>query len=72
VAGVGALVLHHISRRYSGRQIQEEAGRVFPQTVVARDFDLFRVVKQREVEQLDVRQRGDSNLPGDSSGESKG
>ncbi len=59
-AKVGTLVLHHISRRYSGKQILDEATPIFPDTVVARDFDLFRVVKQRELERLDVRQRGAS------------
>ncbi len=57
-AGVKYLVLHHISRRYSGRQILEEAARVFPDTAVAKDFDLFRVVKQKPIEREDVRQRG--------------
>ncbi len=58
-AGVKYLVLHHISRRYSGKQIQEEAARIFPEVTVARDFDLFRVVKQKPVEREDVRQRAD-------------
>lgn len=58
-AGVKTLVLHHISRRYSGRQILEEATPVFPETFVARDFDLYRLVKQRGVERLDVRQRAE-------------
>ena len=55
--GVRHLVLHHVSRRYSNRQIQDEAVSVFPNTVVARDFDLFRVIKQRELEREDVRRR---------------
>jgi ribonuclease Z len=58
-AGVKYLVLHHISRRYSGRQIQEEAARIFPDVAVAKDFDLFRVVKQQPVEREDVRQRAE-------------
>jgi ribonuclease Z len=60
-AGVKYLVLHHVSRRYSGRQIQEEAARIFPNVAVAKDFDLFRVVKQRPIEREDVRQRADDN-----------
>jgi ribonuclease Z len=55
--GVRHLVLHHISRRYANRQIQEEAASVFPDTVVARDFDLFRVIKQRGLEREDIRRR---------------
>jgi ribonuclease Z len=56
-AGVKQLVLHHISRRYNSQQILAEAEPVFPDTFVARDFDLFRVVKQKPVEREDVRQR---------------
>ncbi|MGC8780741.1 MAG: MBL fold metallo-hydrolase [Anaerolineae bacterium] len=56
-AGVKNLVLHHISRRYNSRQILDEATPIFPATFVARDFDLFRVVKQKPLEREDVRQR---------------
>lgn len=56
-AGVKQLVLHHISRRYTGRQVLDEATPVFPETAVAKDFDLFRVVKQRPIEREDARQR---------------
>jgi ribonuclease Z len=59
-AGVRALVLHHISRRYAARQILEEAAPIFPETYVARDFDLYRLVKQRGIERLDVRERGET------------
>jgi ribonuclease Z len=59
-AGVKHLVLHHISRRYSSQQILAEATPIFPDTSVARDFDLFRVVKQKPVEREDVRQRAES------------
>ncbi len=55
-AGVKNLVLHHISRRYNSRQILDEATPIFPATFVARDFDLFRVVKQKPLERADVRQ----------------
>lgn len=47
-AGVGSLILTHISRRYRGDQVLEEAREVFPQTYVARDFDRFQV-KRGEV-----------------------
>ncbi len=59
-AGVRHLVLHHISRRYSSQQILAEATPIFPNTTVAKDFDLFRVVKQKPVEREDVRQRPES------------
>ncbi len=71
-AGVKNLVLHHVSRRYSGKQIQEEAATVFPETYVARDFDLFRLVKQKPLEREDVRARAEgtpSALNGERSGE---
>ena len=58
------LVLHHVSRRYRSSQILEEAQAVFPNTVVAKDFDLFRVVKHKLVEHEDVRQRpGEADQP---------
>jgi ribonuclease Z len=60
-AGVKHLVLHHISRRYSGKQIQEEAATVFPETYCARDFDLFRLVKQKPLEREDVRGRAEAD-----------
>jgi ribonuclease Z len=55
--GVKHLVLHHVSRRYNSKQILDEAAAIFPNTSVARDFDLFRVVKQKPLEREDVRQR---------------
>ena len=56
-AGVKHLVLHHVSRRYSSRQLLEEAAPLFPNAIVAKDFDLFRLVKQKPLEREDVRQR---------------
>ena len=63
-AGARHLVLHHISRRYNSQQILAEATPIFPDTSVARDFDLFRVVKQKPVEREDVRQRPESFAAG--------
>jgi ribonuclease Z len=42
-AEVGLLVLTHLSPRYFGREIEEEARAVFPETAVARDFDIVEV-----------------------------
>jgi ribonuclease Z len=56
-AGVRNLVLHHISRRYGARQIQEEASPLFPAVHVARDFDLYRLARQKNLEREDIRQR---------------
>jgi ribonuclease Z len=42
-AGVRLLALTHISSRYGGRDVEEEACAVFPSTVVPRDFDTIEV-----------------------------
>lgn len=42
-AEIGTLYLNHISRRYSAREVLEEAEAVFSNTVVVRDFDRFEV-----------------------------
>ncbi len=48
LAGVGTLILTHISRRYRADQILEEAQEIFPMVYVARDFDRFQI-KRGEV-----------------------
>lgn len=42
-AGVRALYLNHVSRRYREKDIVAEAQSVFPDAVVARDFDIIQV-----------------------------
>ena len=42
-AGVGKLILTHLSRRYREKDVQAEAQAVFPNTSVARDFDSFQI-----------------------------
>src|SRR4051794_37734260 len=42
-AGVGLLALTHVSTRYMGREIRDEARAFFPRTEVPRDFDLIDV-----------------------------
>jgi ribonuclease Z len=39
-AEVGLLALTHLSNRYFGSEIAEEAREIFPDTVVPRDFDV--------------------------------
>ncbi len=48
-AGVGQLLLTHISRRHRERDILDEAQRIFPRTFVARDFDHYRVLREETV-----------------------
>jgi ribonuclease Z len=47
-AGVGQLYLNHISRRYREKDVQQEAQEIFPNTVVARDFDAFQIKRSGE------------------------
>jgi ribonuclease Z len=42
-AGVKLLALTHVSTRYFGHQVMEEATELFPATVVPRDFDLVTI-----------------------------
>ncbi len=42
-ADVGLLALTHLSSRYGGREIRDEARGAFPETVVPRDFDTIEV-----------------------------
>ncbi len=44
-AEVKQLILTHISRRYGARRVLAEAQPIFPETVVANDFDRFRILK---------------------------
>ncbi|MBC7643987.1 MAG: ribonuclease Z [Thermoleophilia bacterium] len=52
-ADVGLLVLTHISNRYAGRELLDEALDVFDRTVLPRDFDVINVP---------FRERGDPEL----------
>lgn len=42
-ANVQNLILTHISRRYRERDVIEEAKSIFPNAIVARDFDFFQI-----------------------------
>lgn len=48
-AGVGNLILTHLSRRYRERDIINEAREVFPGALVARDFDHYQVKRNGEL-----------------------
>ena len=47
-AGVKKLILTHLSRRYRAKDVLAEALSVFPNTVVARDFDTFQIKREHE------------------------
>lgn len=47
-AGVGRLILTHVSRRYREREVQVEAEAVFPNVQVARDFDSLQIRRPGE------------------------
>ncbi len=44
-AGVHTLILTHISRRHAEREVRQEACAIFPNSVVARDFDHFQIMR---------------------------
>lgn len=46
-AGVRQLYLTHISRRYAEEAVLAEAQAIFPQTIVVRDLDHFRIIKEK-------------------------
>ena len=51
-AGVKQLILTHISRRYPEREVLAEARAIFPETLVARDFDHFRIQKDKTAQRV--------------------
>ncbi len=51
-AQVQQLILTHVSRRYPERDILAEARTIFPQTVVARDFDHYRIARHKALQRV--------------------
>jgi ribonuclease Z len=47
LAEVKQLYLTHVSRRYSEEAVLAEAQAIFPQTIVVRDLDHYRIVKEK-------------------------
>ncbi|MEW6406390.1 MAG: ribonuclease Z [Chloroflexota bacterium] len=47
-AGVKKLILTHLSRRYREKDVLAEAQSVFPNAVVARDFDTFQIKRETQ------------------------
>ena len=61
-AGVRLLALTHLSTRYGGREIRDEARAVFPNTVVPRDFDIVEIPFAEKGEPTLHRPDGDQVL----------
>lgn len=57
-AGVRALILTHLSRRYAERDVLHEAEAIFSGAYVARDFDKFQIAKGGEVSVVRPGQSG--------------
>jgi ribonuclease Z len=55
-AGVHHLILTHISRRYRERDVLAEARAIFPQTIVARDFDGYQIRRGEIAKWVNVAQ----------------
>jgi ribonuclease Z len=53
-AGVKQLILTHLSRRYPEREVLAEARAIFPETLVARDFDHYRIQKDKTAQRVIV------------------
>jgi ribonuclease Z len=51
-AGVGHLLLTHLSRRYRDRAVLDEALAIFPNAIVVRDFDHFQVKRGGVLERV--------------------
>jgi ribonuclease Z len=54
-AGVKALVLHHVSRRYRTQELLAEAQAIFPATHLAADLDAYEVRKDRPIAYRSLR-----------------
>jgi ribonuclease Z len=68
-ADVKQLILTHVSRRYHEKDIMAEAQAIFPATVVARDFDRYRVQRDKTVLAEGPVEAAASNTQGASGSE---
>ncbi len=61
-AGVKTLILNHISRRYRESAMRDEAQRIFPNTIIARDLDHFVMKRDQPLEKLTAEVSRKRNL----------
>lgn len=54
--GVSNLILTHLSRRYRERDVIAEAQAIFPEAIVARDFDAYQV-RRKELVKISLQDR---------------
>jgi ribonuclease Z len=54
--GVSNLILTHLSRRYRERDVITEAQAIFPEAIVARDFDAYQV-RRKELVKISLQDR---------------
>jgi ribonuclease Z len=52
-ANVRQLILTHLSRRYPAHAVLAEARSIFPETLVARDFDHYRIQRDRSAQRIE-------------------
>jgi ribonuclease Z len=52
-AGVRNLLLTHLSRRYRERDVLDEARAIFPEAIVVRDFDHYRIRRDQPLERVE-------------------
>jgi ribonuclease Z len=62
-AQVRKLILTHVSRRYSEKEVSAEAQTIFPESVVARDFDHYRIQKDKSALVIDVPVEEETDVP---------
>jgi ribonuclease Z len=63
-ARVKQLILTHVSRRYPEREVLAEARAIFPETLVARDFDHYRVQRDKALQRvIDAPVEEEANVP---------
>jgi ribonuclease Z len=62
-AEVGLLALTHVSPRYAGRELRDEARAAFPNTVVPRDFDRIEIPFPERGEPVLIRASDDRPQP---------